>query len=244
MADTKIPGGPKELTEIKEKPKDTVKPVPNPIYGRLLGDTFITSYIIMFGYTTITLVEAIRTTNTNVRHIMNIETAVSLIAGLVYGMFIERFKQPDFKLQDLMPMRYLDWMVTTPLILLALMLFYNKTLASINYKTYGTVVLLNWLMLLSGYLGEFGQIGWGAGLGVGFLFFAAMLTYIFLYAIPKGSSHTVFWIFSAIWSGYGIAYMFDEEAKNIAYNILDITAKALFGVVLWLYFGKVLAFKD
>jgi hypothetical protein len=53
----------------------------------------------------------------------------------------------------------------------------------------------------------------------------------------------VFWIFATIWSGYGIAYMFDEEAKNIAYNILDVTAKALFGVVLWLYFGRVLNFK-
>lgn len=227
----------------KVEPKESVKPLANPKYGRLLGDTFMTSYIIMFGYTTITLIEAIRTPSVNVRHIMNIETAVSLIAGLVYGMFMERFKQPDFKLQDLMPMRYLDWMVTTPLLLLALLLFYNKALASINYQTYGVIIALNWLMLLAGYLGEFGTIHWAAGLGVGFLFFAAMLAYMFMHAIPKGSSTIVFWIFAAIWSGYGIAYMFDEEAKNIAYNILDVTAKALFGVVLWLYFGRVLNFK-
>ena len=230
---------PKSILE----PKDTVKPVANPKYGRLLGDTFVTAYIILFGYTTITLIEAIRTKSQNIRNIMNIETAVSLVAGLVYGMFIERFKQPDFKLQDLMPMRYLDWMVTTPLLLLALMLFFNKALASINYKTYGVIVVLNWLMLLAGYLGEFGTIHWIAGLTLGFAFFAAMLIYLFMHAIPKGTSTTVFWIFAAIWSGYGIAYMFEDEAKNIAYNILDVTSKALFGVVLWLYFGRVLEFK-
>ena len=232
---------PKPMSIVE--PKDTVKPVANPKYGRLLGDTFLTAYIILFGYTTITLVEAIRTPSINVRHIMNIETAVSLIAGLVYGMFIERFKQPDFKLKDLMPMRYLDWMVTTPLILLALLLFFNKALGSINYKTYGVIVVLNWLMLLAGYLGEFGTIHWIAGLVLGFAFFAAMLAYLFIHAIPKGSSTAVFWIFAAIWSGYGIAYMFDDEAKNIAYNILDVTSKALFGVDLWLYFGRVLEFK-
>jgi hypothetical protein len=36
--------------------------------------------------------------------------------------------------------------------------------------------------------------------------------------------------------------MLKEEEKNIAYNILDIMSKAVFGVVLWMYFGKVLAF--
>jgi hypothetical protein len=36
----------------------------------------------------------------------------------------------------------------------------------------------------------------------------------------------------------------DEEDKNIAYNILDITSKAIFGMVLWMYFGKVLSFAE
>jgi hypothetical protein len=62
--------------------------------------------------------------------------------------------------------------------------------------------------------------------------------------IPKGAPMAVFVIFSIIWTGYGVAYLFDEEEKNIAYNVLDITSKALFGVVLWLYFGKVLSFSD
>jgi hypothetical protein len=38
--------------------------------------------------------------------------------------------------------------------------------------------------------------------------------------------------------------MLDEEEKNIAYNVLDIISKAVFGVVLWMYFGHVLSFKN
>ena len=67
---------------------------------------------------------------------------------------------------------------------------------------------------------------------------------MFYNIIPKGCSLVVFIIFAVIWGGYGIAYMLEEEEKNIAYNILDITSKAIFGMVLWMYFGKVLSFSD
>ena len=40
-------------------------------------------------------------------------------------------------------------------------------------------------------------------------------------------SGPVFALFSIIWTGYGVAYLFDEEEKNIAYNILDITSKVI-----------------
>jgi hypothetical protein len=49
-------------------------------------------------------------------------------------------------------------------------------------------------------------------------------------------------MFAAIWTGYGIAYLMDEETKNLAYNGLDVISKAVFGVVLYLFFGKVLKF--
>jgi hypothetical protein len=62
-------------------------------YGTLLRNTFNTTYIVLFGYTCITLIEALRTNSANTRHIMNIETAVSLVAGIVYGTFVEKIKQ-------------------------------------------------------------------------------------------------------------------------------------------------------
>lgn len=220
----------------------TVVGTPNK-YGRLLNETFMVSYLVLFGYTVITLVEALRTSDTNVRHIMNIETAVSLVAGLVYGMFLERVKQPDFDLKEIMPLRYLDWTITTPLILLAIVLFYNKH-APVSYKTFGGVIALNWAMLYAGYQGETGAISRFTGLWLGFLFFAAMLVLLYTAVIPKGAPIAVFAVFAVIWTLYGVAYMFeDEEKKNITYNVLDVIAKALFGVVLWMYFGRVLSFR-
>jgi len=40
----------------------------------------------------------------------------------------------------------------------------------------------------------------------------------------------------------GSLYLADEETKNLAYNVLDVVTKALFDVVLFLYYGKVLKF--
>lgn len=221
------------------------KKVPEPEnkkYGRLLGDTFMVSYLVLFGYTTITLIEAIRTPSPYVRHIMNIETAVSLVAGLVYGMFLEQYKRPDFDLKNIMPTRYLDWSITTPLIILTIVLFYNHTRGTADWKIFAGIVALDWAMLYSGYLGETGQINHLLGLVIGFLFFGAMLWLLWSLVNKHGETMIVFWIFAVIWSFYGVAYLFDEETKNISYNVLDLISKALFGVMLWIYYGKVLAF--
>jgi bacteriorhodopsin len=207
----------------------------------LLRNTFMTAYLVLFGYTTITAIEAIRTPSIHVRHIMNIETAVSLVAGLVYGMFIEEMKKPDFQLSKIVPLRYLDWTITTPLILLGIVLFYNERLGSVPWMAFLGLVALDWAMLYAGYLGETKRVEFWTGLGVGFAAFAALLLVLWQ-LIPAGRSTAVFWIFATIWTGYGIAYMLDEETKNITYNILDIISKAIFGVVLWMYYGRVLAF--
>jgi len=213
-------------------------------YGRMLGDTFMVGYLVLFGYTCITLVEAIRTTSPYIRHIMNLETAVSLVAGLVYSMFMEQYRRPDFNLKDIMPLRYLDWMITTPLIILGVVLFYNHTRGTADWKIFAAIIALDWAMLYSGYLGETDQIDRWLGLGIGFLFFAALLWLLWSIANNHGETMVVFWSFAVIWSLYGVAYALDEETKNIAYNILDIFAKAIFGVILWIYYGKVLSFKD
>jgi bacteriorhodopsin len=219
------------------------EPDPTPKYGIMLRDTFITSYLVLYGYTIITFVEALRTPSQAVRNIMNIETAVSFVAAYVYGMFLDRMKQPTFDLKDITHLRYLDWGITTPLIILGVLLFYNKGRDPINYKTFLFLALSNWAMLGSGYYGEIGALNKTTALGLGFLFLAVILITIFSCCIPKGGGYIVFIIFSILWSLYGVAYTLDEENKNIMYNVLDVCAKALFGVVLWAYFGRVLDFK-
>jgi sensory rhodopsin len=212
------------------------------VLSQTTRNTFFSSYLVLFGYTIITLVEAIRTPSVVVRHIMNIETAVSLVAGLVYGFFNEEIKNPGVDLKKITQMRYVDWSITTPLILLVILLFYNGE-GTVDFKTYGGLVALNAGMLLTGYMGETGAMSKLMGGVTGFAFFFAMLFLFFTCCIPKNKPQMVFYMFAVIWALYGVAYFLeDEEAKNISYNILDVIAKALFGVVLWAYYGKVLKF--
>lgn len=207
-----------------------------------LKQSFLVSYLVLMGYTLLTLVEAIRTPIVNVRNIMNIETTVSVIAGLVYSMFNDMISSGKFDLKKISELRYVDWSITTPLILLAILLFYNPE-NPLKYTYYLLIVFLNWGMLFTGYLGETGTWSREAGLGVGFLFFGAMLATMYFCCIDSKANHTVFYIFAAIWAAYGVNYMVkDEEIKNITYNTLDVISKALFGVALWLFYGKVLKF--
>ena len=208
----------------------------------LLEDSFLVSYLVLLGYTTITLIEAIRTPFTNVRHVMNIETTVSIVAAIVYGFFYEEVKTGRYNLKNFTRIRYFDWMITTPLIILGLLLFYNQKLDQVPYEIYATIVLLDWAMLYSGYIGEEGIVSKWTGVGVGFLFLAALLGIIYTRCIPAGSNFTAFYIFAVLWSLYGVAYLQDEETKNISYNILDLFSKGLFGVGIWMFFGKVLKF--
>jgi len=207
-----------------------------------LQNSFMTSYVVLMGYTGLTLIEALRTSSVNVRHVMNIETTVSLVAGLVYSIFYDMVKNAKtVDLHEITKIRYIDWSITTPLILLVLMLFYKGSEAP-SYKVYGQLVLLNWAMLLAGYLGEEGILSRWTGFGLGFLFFGLMLLSFYGCCIASSANHAVFYMFAAIWTGYGIAYLMDEETKNIAYIGLDVISKAVFGVILYLFFGKVLKF--
>jgi bacteriorhodopsin len=205
-------------------------------------NSFFTSYLVLFGYTIITLVEAIRTPSVLIRHVMNIETAISLIAGLVYGYLMEEVRKPGADLKKITQIRYFDWSITTPLILLVLLLFYNGENA-IDYKTYVGIITLNAGMLFAGYQGETGAWSKQTGGVLGFAFFGAMLSLFYLCCVPGTKSPIVFYAFALLWTLYGVVYYIDdEETKNISYNILDVLSKAIFGVVLWSYFGKVLKY--
>jgi bacteriorhodopsin len=219
-----------------EKPKD-IK-----VLSETTKNTFFSSYLILIGYSVITLVEAIRTPSILIRHIMNIETCVSLVAGIVYGYLNEEVRKPGADLKKLSQVRYFDWSITTPLILLVILLFYNGE-GAINYKIYLAIVALNGGMLYSGYLGETEAIHKMTGGISGFLFFGAMLAMFYFCCVPKNKNPIVFYLFACIWTLYGVVYYLeDEETKNICYNVLDVIAKALFGIVLWTYYGKVLTY--
>ena len=206
-------------------------------------DTFMFSYIFLSGLTLITFIEAIRTKNMKIRNILNLETSVSLVATLVYSIFIDKINQNKLQLEDVTKYRYYDWAITTPMLILVLLIFFNfAEHDSLHLSMYLHVLFFNYAMLLSGYLGETKQISKPAGSAIGFAAFAAMIWIIYTNCITSKSSlvdKSLLASFTFIWTLYGVAYWLPVREKNMMYNGLDVIAKCFFGLFMWAYYSDV-----
>jgi bacteriorhodopsin len=220
----------------------------------IIGDatfkkSFVISALILFGSSFITFIEALKTNSIRARHILNLETAVSLIAGYVYMKFVdmidkkETISEEDHK--QIVQYRYIDWFITTPLLILALIAFftfYDKK--PLNIKYYLLAIFFNAIMLYAGYLGETNQIHKMEGFFVGFAGYFGMLLTIWCYFVHTQERYhqkLIFFVFAIIWSFYGIAYLLDSHTKNLLYNILDVFSKTMFGLFMWAYYGNVVS---
>jgi bacteriorhodopsin len=207
-------------------------------------NSFMITYVLLITTATITFIEAIRTTSPVVRHIFNLETCISVVAGYFYGLFIQKIDKPGkIDWSEITKLRYLDWAITTPMMLLALclVLSYNSKTV-IHLPVILTIIALNYVMLFTGYMGETGALErWIANI-VGFAPFIAMffiIYYNFIRPRPEYSNVVLYLLYLVIWTMYGVVYMFGEEWKNITMNILDLTAKCLVGIGLWVYYTKI-----
>lgn len=214
--------------------------------GKLVENSFLATYLVLYGTALITFIESLRTPNARVRHILNLETAVSLVAGFVYGMFMDQIKSGKLELDQITPLRYIDWCITTPMLLLVLLLFFNfHNPKSLSFSFYTAIVLVNWMMLAAGYLAETNKISKLAGFSYGFGFFGIMIAMIWFHLLHDVTDmvhlQMVFFAFVVIWALYGIVFLLDTTSKNIAYNVLDMVAKVFFGLFMWLYYGGVVA---
>jgi len=210
--------------------------------------SFQMSYIILLTTATITFIESIRTNIPMVRHIFNLETCVSLVAGYFYSLFLERLKyfeeqQKPIDWKEMTQIRYMDWVITTPMMLVVLCgtLAYNSK-TKILLVPITTIILLNYAMLGLGYLGEINTLDKITAASSGFLALFAMFGAIYYYFIhPKQKivNYILYGFYLAVWSMYGIVYFFQEETKNIGLNVLDVLSKCLLGLGLWVYFTKI-----
>jgi bacteriorhodopsin len=194
---------------------------------------------------TVTFIEAMRTKIPNVRHIFNLETCISLIAGYFYSLFVAKINAEGSKVNwnEISQLRYVDWSITTPIMLLALCLVLaNNIKEPVHLINMAAIVLLNYFMLLVGYMGEIGSLNRLESELLGFGAFFGMFHLIYNRYVRKstGIDNTVlFTMYFAVWSLYGGAYLLEEKNKNIAYNILDMFAKCMIGLGLWVYYTKI-----
>ena len=213
---------------------------------QLVKSSFYITYAFLITTGTITFIEAIRTNDAKVRHILNLETVISIIASFFYSQFVKKIQNNklDLDYKDINRTRYLDWAITTPFMLIVLCLVFaynNKTTVKASYI--GLVLLINYLMLGSGYLGEINQLPRNVALIIGFVCFFllfGLLYYTYLMGKNKFDDKLIYWAFVIFWVFYGVVYNLNEETKNIAYNILDLFSKCFIGIFFWAYLTKVI----
>ena len=212
--------------------------------------SYMITYILLLTTATITFVEAITTSNAVVRHIMNLETVISIIAGYFYSLFLGEINRSgeegiQIEWKEMTKTRYVDWSITTPFMLLVLCAVLGKNVGkTVDIKTFGMIVLLNYFMLGTGYLGEIDLMNkyLAASFGFGGLYGIFYLIYkMFLENMNVVANNVLFGIYVSIWSLYGVVYFFDEEYKNIFTNILDAIAKSGMGIGLWAYYTKIIS---
>jgi len=232
------------ILNVKNKPNE-------PEYKKLENSvkfSFNITYIFLLTTATITFIEAIRTPFPNIRHVMNLETCISVVAGYFYSVFMSKIatseeKRENIDWAEITQTRYIDWAITTPMMLLALCLVLSQnSKTTIHVFTILGIIALNYIMLYFGYLGEMKTMDKKTADFAGFAAFFAMFYIIFnqfVKPVFRLDNMALYGFYLIIWSMYGIVYMFNEEYKNIAMNYLDLTAKCLIGLGLWVYYTKI-----
>ena len=191
-----------------------------------------------------------------VKDVLKLETVVQLVEGIFYILVVYL----AISVASLATYRYFDWVITTPFMLLSTMIFMEwsnhknkKNKEEINNNTvitfmdtikkykklFITIGLLNFVMLLFGFLGETKQMPNILAVILGFIPFAYMFGLMYTNfvkdtpeRISSKENKNLFYFMSSIWSLYGVAAFFPANPKNIMYNFLDIIAKNFYGLFL------------
>lgn len=176
-----------------------------------------------------------------IREMFILDLAVQIIEIVFYLWLAFNFT----KITNVTPKRYFDWVITTPTMLITLILYLiylNKsstdkleifTLLKDNTSVIIPVLILNWMMLLFGYLGEMKLISILSSVILGFIPFLINYYMIYVnYVTENNNGSLLFWYFFFFWSLYGVVAVLPYYMKNACYNILDLFAKNFFGLFL------------
>lgn len=178
-----------------------------------------------------------------IRQLLVLEVAVQIVEGLFYVWLVYNISN----VSNITPKRYIDWSITTPTMLITLIFYliysYHREkgdtskldffrLLSENSSNITYILLLNWLMLIFGYLGEANILPTITGVMLGFIPF--LLYYLIIYTnyVRNQTGFNLFLYFFVFWSLYGVVALLPYYIKNAFYNILDLFAKNFFGLFL------------
>jgi bacteriorhodopsin len=172
------------------------------------------------------------------KDILKLEFGVQIIEFIFYIWMIFNIEL----IKNITPYRYLDWLITTPSMLITLTAFLNnKKYSSLseylseNKIFIVKIILLNLIMLLFGLAGELNYMDYDTAILFGFIpfvYYFKMIYDKYLISNPDSNKVKLYWLFLVIWGLYGVSAILPYELKNSSYNILDLFSKNLFSVIL------------
>jgi bacteriorhodopsin len=209
---------------------------------KLVEYSFYFTYAFLVTTGTITFIESMRTKNDSMRHILNLETCISIVAAFFYGKFVTEFDKQTIDYKSINLNRYVDWSITTPIMLLVLILAFRYNTdkkVQVKLTDFIMILVLNYGMLGTGYMGDIGKLARIPATIFGFIFFGGL--YYFLYSFVKNEPNNklLYSVFFILWSLYGVFYLMEEQSRNIGYNVLDLFSKCFVGIYFWAYFTKI-----
>ena len=146
----------------------------------MVENSFYLTYVFLLTTATITFIEAMRTNDKKIRNILNLETCISVVAAYFYEKFVHKVDKENIDYKNINMTRYIDWFITTPLMILVLCLAFLYNLnKSLHFGTFLKILFLNFAMLSFGYFGEIELISRNVSLIFGFIFFFALYGYIY-----------------------------------------------------------------
>jgi len=181
--------------------------------------------------------------------IMILETIVQFIEMMFYIWLVFYLSRLNF---DVTYVRYFDWFLSTPIMLISTTFFMrylaskplNQTMTIKNIMKTNWVELLkigvsNVFMLLFGFLAEINIITRTNGFIFGTLAFLYTFYVIYSEFVDNNNTNKIlFYTMFTIWALYGVAYMFPYITKNTMYNYLDVLSKNFYGLFIYYFIVK------
>lgn len=184
------------------------------------------------------------------QQIILMEAFISAVSTYIYYLLWKKIQtnkmnNEDIDWKGITILRYNGWFFTTPIMLIAFLLFLSSTTKIILSPIIPMmIVILDWMMLYLGYLGEIGSISRTWALITGFI--PLIIIFWMIYRIFFRNqiyfrnqitiNNIVFGLFILFWTLYGIGYTFELEPRNYLMNILDLLSKSFIGLIFAFYF--------
>jgi bacteriorhodopsin len=187
------------------------------------------------------------------RNSVLISGLITFIAAVHY-YYMRGELGPDGSAGDITSIRYIDWILTVPLMCVEFYLLLK--VAGATTKHLRNLIVLSLIMLITGYVGEAGM---GNAAFYGFL--SGLAYFVIVYMIKFGSlaklaksaggsvekaHNTLFWFVLVGWAIYPLGYMIGTADgqwysfmanvgldMNVVYNIGDAINKIGFGLVVY-----------